>query len=168
MAHEQKIWKLSNFRQFGQFWHFLFSERNDFNLNQCVQLHLFRLAMFKIYAISKSFFLHGQKRVRITISCRMMFDDYPLDAHTCQFQVGSCKFNISFLYFCQYFIFSQIISDCHFKVYGAWFTRYKKIQRDFERWIDIQYLCRWKLNYFHKSWETLKEKTLKAVISWIM
>jgi hypothetical protein len=30
-------------------------------------------------------------RVRITISCRMMFDDYPLDAHTCQFQVGSCK-----------------------------------------------------------------------------
>ena len=30
-------------------------------------------------------------RVRITISCRMNFDDYPLDAHTCQFQVGSCK-----------------------------------------------------------------------------
>ena len=29
--------------------------------------------------------------VRITISCRMNFDDYPLDAHTCQFQVGSCK-----------------------------------------------------------------------------
>jgi len=27
--------------------------------------------------------------VRITISCRMNFDDYPLDAHTCQFQVGS-------------------------------------------------------------------------------
>ena len=22
----------------------------------------------------------------------MMFDDYPLDAHTCQFQVGSCKY----------------------------------------------------------------------------
>ena len=31
-------------------------------------------------------------RTRITISCRMNFDDYPLDAHTCQFQVGSCKF----------------------------------------------------------------------------
>jgi len=27
--------------------------------------------------------------VRITISCRMNFDDYPLDDHTCQFQVGS-------------------------------------------------------------------------------
>ena len=31
-------------------------------------------------------------RARITISCRMNFDDYPLDAHTCQFQVGSCKY----------------------------------------------------------------------------
>ena len=30
-------------------------------------------------------------RVRVTISCKMMFDDYPLDAHECQFQVGSCK-----------------------------------------------------------------------------
>ena len=29
--------------------------------------------------------------VRITISCRMDFDNYPLDAQTCQFQVGSCK-----------------------------------------------------------------------------
>ena len=29
--------------------------------------------------------------VRITISCRMNFDNYPLDAQTCQFQVGSCK-----------------------------------------------------------------------------
>lgn len=27
--------------------------------------------------------------VRVTISCKMMFDDYPLDAHSCQFQVGS-------------------------------------------------------------------------------
>lgn len=27
--------------------------------------------------------------VRITISCRMNFDNYPLDAQTCQFQVGS-------------------------------------------------------------------------------
>jgi len=27
--------------------------------------------------------------VRVTISCKMMFDDYPLDAHMCQFQVGS-------------------------------------------------------------------------------
>ena len=29
--------------------------------------------------------------VRVTISCKMMFDDYPLDAHSCQFQVGSCE-----------------------------------------------------------------------------
>ena len=29
--------------------------------------------------------------VRVTISCRMVFDDYPLDDHSCQFQVGSCK-----------------------------------------------------------------------------
>merc|ERR1719150_3074485 len=27
--------------------------------------------------------------VRVTISCRMVFDDYPLDDHSCQFQVGS-------------------------------------------------------------------------------
>ena len=32
--------------------------------------------------------------VRVTISCKMMFDDYPLDAHSCQFQVGSCEFPI--------------------------------------------------------------------------
>ena len=32
--------------------------------------------------------------VHITISCQMNFDDYPLDAHACQFQVGSCKFSI--------------------------------------------------------------------------
>ena len=31
--------------------------------------------------------------VRITISCRMNFDNYPLDAQTCQFQVGSCKYS---------------------------------------------------------------------------
>ena len=24
----------------------------------------------------------------------MNFDDYPLDAHTCQFQVGSCKLSV--------------------------------------------------------------------------
>ena len=30
-------------------------------------------------------------RVRVTISCKMNFDDYPLDDHVCQFQVGSCK-----------------------------------------------------------------------------
>ena len=29
--------------------------------------------------------------VHITISCQMNFDDYPLDAHACQFQVGSCE-----------------------------------------------------------------------------
>jgi len=33
--------------------------------------------------------IHYELGVRITISCRMSFDQYPLDAHTCQFQVGS-------------------------------------------------------------------------------
>lgn len=33
--------------------------------------------------------IHYELGVRVTVSCRMMFDDYPLDAHTCQFQVGS-------------------------------------------------------------------------------
>ena len=32
--------------------------------------------------------------VRVTISCRMVFDDYPLDDHSCQFQVGSCERSI--------------------------------------------------------------------------
>lgn len=41
--------------------------------------------------IRKNKTIHYELGVRITISCRMMFDDYPLDAHTCQFQVGSCK-----------------------------------------------------------------------------
>ena len=36
------------------------------------------------------FYFHVS-RVRISISCRMNFNDYPLDGHTCQFQVGSCK-----------------------------------------------------------------------------
>ncbi len=31
----------------------------------------------------------------------MNFDDYPLDAHTCQFQVGSCKFGRSHFSFFQ-------------------------------------------------------------------
>ena len=38
---------------------------------------------------TNDWYLHS---ARITISCRMNFDDYPLDAHTCQFQVGSCKY----------------------------------------------------------------------------
>ena len=31
-------------------------------------------------------------RVDTTISCQMNFDDYPLDSHACQFQVGSCEY----------------------------------------------------------------------------
>ena len=46
-----------------------------------------RTAQHELQKHFKKLFL----RVRITISCRMNFDDYPLDAHTCQFQVGSCK-----------------------------------------------------------------------------
>lgn len=39
--------------------------------------------------IRKNKSIHYELGARITISCRMNFDDYPLDAHTCQFQVGS-------------------------------------------------------------------------------
>merc|ERR1719260_148274 len=39
--------------------------------------------------IMKNKTINYELGVRITISCRMTFDDYPLDAHTCQFQVGS-------------------------------------------------------------------------------
>jgi len=39
--------------------------------------------------IRKNKTINYELGVRITISCRMNFDDYPLDAHTCQFQVGS-------------------------------------------------------------------------------
>ena len=38
-------------------------------------------------------------RVRITISCRMNFDNYPLDSQTCQFQVGSCKYLHCFIFY---------------------------------------------------------------------
>ena len=47
---------------------------------------------FHVYVFvekTNDWYLHS---ARITISCRMNFDDYPLDAHTCQFQVGSCKY----------------------------------------------------------------------------
>ena len=36
---------------------------------------------------------HNIFSVHITISCQMNFDDYPLDAHACQFQVGSCEYS---------------------------------------------------------------------------
>jgi len=39
--------------------------------------------------IRKNKTINYELGVRVTISCRMNFDDYPLDAHTCQFQVGS-------------------------------------------------------------------------------
>jgi len=39
--------------------------------------------------IRKNKTINYELNVHITISCRMNFDDYPLDAHTCQFQVGS-------------------------------------------------------------------------------
>lgn len=39
--------------------------------------------------IRKNKTINYELNVRITISCQMNFDDYPLDAHTCQFQVGS-------------------------------------------------------------------------------
>jgi len=39
--------------------------------------------------INKNKIITYELGVRITISCRMDFDNYPLDAQTCQFQVGS-------------------------------------------------------------------------------
>jgi len=39
--------------------------------------------------IRKNKTINYELGVRVKISCQMNFDDYPLDAHTCQFQVGS-------------------------------------------------------------------------------
>jgi len=39
--------------------------------------------------VRKNKTINYELNVHITISCQMNFDDYPLDAHTCQFQVGS-------------------------------------------------------------------------------
>jgi len=39
--------------------------------------------------IMKNKTINYELGVRVTISCKMMFDDYPLDAHKCLFQVGS-------------------------------------------------------------------------------
>ena len=44
------------------------------------------------WAVLETFIIHSlHHRVRISVSCRMNFDNYPLDKQTCQFQVGSCK-----------------------------------------------------------------------------
>ena len=55
--------------------------------------------------ITKIIFSFLNCSVRITISCRMSFDQYPLDAHTCQFQVGSCESSFILL-------MSQFASHC--------------------------------------------------------
>jgi len=39
--------------------------------------------------IMKNKTINYELNVHITVSCQMNFDDYPLDAHSCQFQVGS-------------------------------------------------------------------------------
>ena len=44
--------------------------------------------------INKNKIITYELGVRITISCRMDFDNYPLDAQTCQFQVGSCELQL--------------------------------------------------------------------------
>lgn len=55
--------------------------------------------------IMKNKTINYELNVHITISCQMNFDDYPLDAHACQFQVGSyydteevVKCNAHFIY----------------------------------------------------------------------
>jgi len=45
--------------------------------------------------------------VRVTISCRMVFDDYPLDDHSCQFQVGSYYDTIETVTCKSYYIYDQ-------------------------------------------------------------
>jgi len=58
--------------------------------------------------------------VRVTISCKMMFDDYPLDAHKCQFQVGS-----------YYDTIETVICSSKF-IYNA------KRQRSLQHYIEIE------------------------------
>ena len=31
------------------------------------------------------------QKIRVTFSCRMLFDKYPFDVHTCKFRIGSCE-----------------------------------------------------------------------------
>jgi len=45
--------------------------------------------------------------VRVTISCRMVFDDYPLDDHSCQFQVGSYYDTIETVTCRSFYIYDQ-------------------------------------------------------------
>ena len=61
-------------------------------LKQIWQILLSCIFPFHVYFLSKNTNDGCLYSARITISCRMNFDDYPLDAHTCQFQVGSCKY----------------------------------------------------------------------------
>lgn len=77
---------------------------------------------------------NGGLSARITISCRMNFDDYPLDAHTCQFQVGSCKYNIQSAFT---FIIVDITSEVLVQNGKAFFTRNPFIFVNFDAVNDI-------------------------------
>ena len=87
--------------------------------------------------------------VRIAISCQMNFDDYPLDAHTCQFQVGSCKYK-----FCKYYYL--FIMNC--KYYFINFSTFYRLWH--QRNCDLSILLYiWtgetkKSSTFHTDWET--------------
>jgi len=72
--------------------------------------------------IRKNKTINYELGVRITISCRMNFDDYPLDAHTCQFQVGS-----------YYDTFETVTCNSHF-IYNA------ERQRNLQHFISLEQL----------------------------
>merc|ERR1719468_968577 len=57
--------------------------------------------------IMKNKTINYELNVHITISCRMVFDDYPLDDHSCQFQVGSYYDTIETVTCKSYYIYDQ-------------------------------------------------------------
>ena len=78
----------------------------------------------------------------MTISCKMMFDDYPLDAHKCQFQVGSCKYlnlNILIQIF-NYFLSVTDYDTIDTVICSSKFLYNAKRQRNLQHYIQIENL----------------------------
>jgi len=74
--------------------------------------------------IMKNKTINYELGVRVTISCKMIFDDYPLDSHQCQFQVGSYYDTIETVTCSSQFIYNT------------------KRQRSLQHYISIQPLSR--------------------------
>ena len=60
---------------------------NQKGQDNSVQHKVSRWAIFCAFFLTYLFC----SRVSVKVSCRMMFDSYPFDEHTCKFQIGSCK-----------------------------------------------------------------------------